>query len=136
LSAFFLRRGWGLNRARKTATFICALCTLPVIATPYLTSPWLAAACFGLAGAAHQGWSATMYTVVGDIFPKSAVASVVGFGGMLASFLSMGFFYLVGHVLQGDGTYKTIMLLCGGAYLVAWTMFQVGVPRIKPLKII
>ena len=136
LSAFFLRRGWGLNRARKTATFICALCTLPVIATPYLTSPWLAAACFGLAGAAHQGWSATMYTVVGDIFPKSAVASVVGFGGMLASFLSMGFFYLVGHVLQGEGTYKTIMLLCGGAYLVAWTMFQVGVPRIKPLKII
>jgi len=135
LSAVFLKRGWSLNRARKTATFICALCTLPVIATPYLTSPWLAAACFGLAGAAHQGWSATMYTVVGDIFPKQAVASVVGFGGMLASFLSMGFFYLVGHVLQGDGTYKIIMLMCGGAYLAAWLMFHVGVPHIKALKI-
>jgi ACS family hexuronate transporter-like MFS transporter len=135
LSAFFLKRGWPLNRARKTASFICAVCTLPVIAAPYVSSPWLAAAFFGLAGAAHQGWSATMYSVVGDIFPKRAVASVVGFGGMLASFLSMGFFYLVGHVLQGEGTYKTIMLMCGSAYLVAWTMFHIGVPRIKPLEL-
>jgi ACS family hexuronate transporter-like MFS transporter len=135
LSACFLKLGWSLNRARKTATFLCALCTLPVIATPYVRSPWLAAAFFGLAGAAHQGWSATMYAVVGDIFPKRAVASVVGFGGMLASFLSMGFFYLVGHVLQGEGTYKNIMLLCGSAYLVAWMLFQLGVPRIKPIRL-
>ena len=106
-----------------------------MIAAPHVSSPWLAAAFFGLASAAHQGWSATMYSVVGDIFPKRAVASVVGFGGMLASFLSMGFFYLVGHVLQGEGTYKTIMLVCGSAYLVAWTMFHLGVPRIKPLDI-
>jgi len=135
LSAAFLKRGWPLNRARKTATFICAVCTLPVIAAPYVSSPWLAAACFGLASAAHQGWSATMYSVVGDIFPKRAVASVVGFGGMLASFLSMGFFYLVGHILQGEGTYKTILLACGSAYLVAWTLFHLGVPRIKPVEI-
>jgi ACS family hexuronate transporter-like MFS transporter len=135
LSAWFLKRGWSVNRARKTATFICALCTLPVISTPYLSSPWLAAAFFGLAGAAHQGWSATMYTVVGDIFPKRAVASVVGFGGMLASLLSTGCFLLVGHELQGEGTYKHIMLICGSAYLVAWTMFHTGVPRIKPVEI-
>jgi ACS family hexuronate transporter-like MFS transporter len=135
LSAHFLKRGWTLNRARKTATFICALCTLPVIAAPYVGSPWLAAAFFGLAGAAHQGWSATMYSVVGDIFPKRAVASVVGFGGMLASLLSMGFFWLVGHVLQGEGTYKMIMLFCGSAYLVAWLLFHLGVPQIKPARV-
>jgi len=135
LSALFLKLGSSLNRARKPATFICALCTLPVSAAPYVRSPWLAAAFFGLAGAAHQGWSATMYSVVGDIFPKRAVASVVGFGGMLASLLSMGFFYLVGHVLQGEGTYKTIMLVCGSAYLVAWTMFHIGVPIIKPVEV-
>ncbi len=135
LSAHFLKRGWPLNRARKTATFICALCTLPVMAAPHVSSPWLAALFFGLASAAHQGWSATMYTVVSDIFPKRAVASIVGFGGMLASFLSMGFFYLVGHVLQGEGTYQTILMFCGGAYLVAWTLFHLGVPRIKPLEI-
>jgi ACS family hexuronate transporter-like MFS transporter len=134
LSAWFLKRGWSVNRARKTASFICAVCTLPVIMAPHVSSPWLAAAFFGLASAAHQGWSATMYSVVSDIFPKRAVASVVGFGGMLASFLSMGFFYLVGHVLQGEGTYKSIMLVCGSAYLVAWIMFHLGVPRIKPLE--
>jgi ACS family hexuronate transporter-like MFS transporter len=135
LSAWFLKRGWSVNRARKTATFICALCTLPVIAAPYVSSPWLAAAFFGLAGAAHQGWSATMYSAMGDIFPKRAVASVVGFGGMLASFLSMGFFLLVGHVLQGEGTYKTIMLICGSAYLAAWLIFHLGVPCIKPIEV-
>ena len=66
---------------------------------------------------------------------QQASSGGVGFGGMLASFLSMGFFYLVGHVLQGDGTYKTILLICGSAYLVAWTMFHIGVPRIKPIAI-
>jgi ACS family hexuronate transporter-like MFS transporter len=76
-----------------------------------------------------------MYSVVGDIFPKRAVASVVGFGGMLASLLSMGFFWLVGHVLQGEGTYKMIMLICGSAYLVAWLLFHLGVPQIKPARI-
>ena len=76
-----------------------------------------------------------MYSVVGDIFPKRAVASVVGFGGMLAAFLSMGFFYLVGYILQRGGTYNSIMLVCGSAYLLAWTMFHLGVPRIQPIRI-
>jgi len=135
LSAWLLKRGWPLNRARKTATFIFACCTLPVIFAPRVDSVWLATAFFALAAAAHQGWSATMYTVVSDMFPKHAVASVVGFGGMLASLLSMGFFYLVGHVLQGEGTYKSILLICGSAYLVAWTIFHLGVPRIKPVQV-
>jgi ACS family hexuronate transporter-like MFS transporter len=76
-----------------------------------------------------------MYTTVADMFPKRAVASVVGFGGTLASVMSMGFFYLVGHVLQGEGTYRSILLLCGSAYVLAWTIFHLGVPQIKPVKI-
>lgn len=135
LSAWLLKRGWPLNRARKTATFIFACCTLPVIFAPHVESVWLATAFFALAAAAHQGWTATMYAVVADMFPKHAVASVVGFGGMLASLLSMGFFYLVGHVLQGEGTYKSILLICGSAYLVAWTIFHLGAPRIKPVEV-
>ena len=135
LSAWLLKRGWSLNRARKTATFLFACCTLPVIFAPRVESLWLATASFALAAAAHQGWSATMYTVISDIFPKSAVASVVGFGGTLASLVSMGFFYLVGHVLQGEGTYKTILLICGSAYVVAWLIFQIGVPQIKPVNV-
>jgi beta-xylosidase len=84
LSAWLLKKGWTLNRARKTATLICACSTLPVMLAPRVGSVWLAAGFFALAAAAHQGWSATMYTVVSDIFPKNAVASVVGFGGTLA----------------------------------------------------
>ncbi len=136
LSALLLKRGWSLNWSRKTATLIFACCTLPVIFAPRVDSVWLATAFFALAAAAHQGWSATMYTVISDIFPKRAVASVVGFGGTLASLMSMGFFYLVGHVLEkGDGTYKMILLICGSAYVVAWLIFQLGVPQIRPAKV-
>lgn len=135
LSAWLLKQGWSLNWSRKTATLLFACCTLPVILAPRVDSVWLATAFFALAAAAHQGWSATMYTVVADIFPKGAVASVVGFGGTLASLMSMGFFYLVGTILQGEGTYKMILLICGSAYVVAWLIFHLGVPVIKPARV-
>ncbi len=135
LSAWLLKRGWSLNWSRKSSTLLFACCTLPVIFAPRVASVWLAAAFFALAAASHQGWSATMYSVVADIFPRRAVASVVGFGGTLASLMSMAFFYFVGHVLQGEGSYKNIMLLCGSAYVVAWIIFQLGVPEIKPVRV-
>jgi len=135
LSAWFLKRGWSVNRARKSASLLCAVCTLPVIFAPRVDSVWLATAFFALAAAAHQGWSATMYTVISDIFPKAAVASVVGFGGTLASLMSMAFFFLVSHILQGEGTYRTILLICGSAYVVAWLIFHIGVPRIQPCRL-
>ena len=135
LSAWFLRRGWTVNAARKTAALICAVCTLPVIITPHTESVWLATACFALASAAHQGWSATMYPVVSDLFPKSAVASVIGFAGTLASLLSLAFFWLVSTILQDKGSYVTIMTICGSAYVVSWVIFHLGVPCIKPVEI-
>jgi ACS family hexuronate transporter-like MFS transporter len=135
LSAWFLKRGWSVNAARKTAAFICACCTLPVMITPHTESVWLATACFALASAAHQGWSATMYPVVSDIFPKPAVASVIGFGGTLASLMSLAFFWLVSTLLQDKGTYGTIMTICGAVYLVSWVLFHIGVPRIKPIEL-
>jgi ACS family hexuronate transporter-like MFS transporter len=135
ISAWLLKRGWPVNRARKTASFLCACATLPVILTPRVGNVWVATACFALASAAHQGWSATMYSVISDIFPKPAVASVVGFGGTLASLVSLGFFWFVSNVLQGQGTYGVIMLICGSAYVVAWLIFHVGVPTIKPAKV-
>ena len=135
LSAWFLKMGWPLNRARKTALLICAVCTLPVIMAPRVGNPWLAATFFAFAGAAHQGWSATMYSVVSDIFPKPAVASVVGFGGTLASLVSLVFFWYVSTQLQDTGSYKNIMLICGSAYVVAWVIFQTLVPRIQPARV-
>lgn len=146
LSSYFLKRGWSLNHARKTASLICAICTLPVILTPHVSSPWLAAILFALAGAAHQGWSATMYSVVADIFPKRAVASVVGFGGMLAGIVSTAFFWFASNAIWQHKaampdyhpdyhTYGSIMVVCGCAYVVAWIIFQIGVPRIQPARI-
>jgi len=133
LSAWFLRRGWSLNAARKTAALICACCTVPVIFATRTSHVWLAVSFFALATAAHQGWSATMYTVVSDIFPKKAVASVVGLAGMFASVSAMGFSWLVGHILQGTGVYDKILLICGLAYLLALGIFHTIVPRLKPV---
>ena len=135
LSAWFLKRGWSVNAARKTASLVCAVSTLPVMITPHTDSVWLATACFAVASAAHQGWSATMYSVIADMFPKSAVGSVVGFGGTLASLVSLGFFWMVSTILQDKGSYGTIMLICGSAYVIAWTIFHLGVPRIRPVNI-
>ena len=135
LSAWFLRRGWSLNRARKTAALICAFCALPVVFATHTRHVWLATSFFALAGAANQGWSATMFTVVSDIFPKRAVASVVGIGGMFSSIVSVGFSWLVGNILQNTGTYDKILLLCGGAYVATWVIFQLIVPQIKRIEI-
>jgi ACS family hexuronate transporter-like MFS transporter len=135
LSSWFLKRGWSVNAARKTASLICAVCTLPVILTPHTNNVWVAAVCFAIASAAHQGWSATMYSVIADMFPKPAVASVVGFGGTLASLVSLGFFWMVSTILQDKGTYGTIMFICGSAYVMAWIIFHLGVPRIKPVNV-
>lgn len=135
LSAWFLKRGWSVNAARKTAALICAVCTLPVIITPHTDSVWLATGCFALASAAHQGWSATMYPVVSDIFPRPAVASVIGLGGTLGSLMSLVFFWIVSTILQDKGSYGTIMTICGGVYVVSWLIFHIGVPRIKPIQL-
>jgi MFS transporter, ACS family, hexuronate transporter len=135
LSAWFLRRGWSVNAARKIAALICAGCTVPVLFIPHIHNVWLATMLFALANAAHQGWSATMYTVVSDIFPKRAVASVVGFGGTCAGFASMFFSWLVGHILQGSGVYDKILLVCGSAYVAALLIFHLIVPKIEPVRI-
>ncbi len=135
LSAWFLRRGWSVNAARKIAALLCAASTVPVIFIPRIHNVWLATVFFALANAAHQGWSATMYTVVSDIFPRRAVASVVGFGGTCAGFASMGFSWLVGYILQGSGVYDRILLACGSAYVVALLVFHLVVPQIKPVEV-
>lgn len=135
VSAWFLKRGWTLSSARKTASLLCACGTLPVIFATRVSSVWLAAGFFALAAASHQGWSATMYTVVADMFPRRAVASIVGFGGTLASLTTMGFFWLVSTILQNQGRYQMIMLICGSTYVLAWIVFHVAVPQIRPVSV-
>ena len=135
LSAWFLGRGWSLNWSRKVAALVCAASAVPVIFATRTHHVWLAASFFALAGAANQGWSATMFTVVSDIFPRRAVASVVGIGGMFSSIVSVGFSWAVGSILENTGVYDTILLVCGSAYLVTWVMFHLIIPEIRPIEI-
>src|SRR6267142_1720861 len=85
ISSRLIKQGWSINASRKTAMLICALCVLPVTFAPLTNSLWTAVALISVATAAHQGWSANLFTVASDLFPKRAVGSVVGLGGMLAA---------------------------------------------------
>jgi ACS family hexuronate transporter-like MFS transporter len=147
LSPLFMRRGWSVNAARKTTALICAFSVLPVVLVPSIAragvgagqpalwAVWTSTLIFALATAAHQGWSATMYTVVSDIFPKNAVGSVVGLGGSIASVASIAFAWYVGKKLTDTGLYDTILYICGGAYVLALGIFHVIVREIKPVKL-
>ena len=89
LSSTLIDRGWTVNRARKTAMFICALGVVPVIYAPYCKNLWVVVALVGTALAAHQGWSANLFTTTSDMFPRSAVGSVVGIGGTMGAAASV-----------------------------------------------
>jgi len=91
LSSGLIQRGWSVNSARKTAMLICAIGVVPVLYAPYSKSLWVVVALVGLATAAHQGWSANLFTTVSDMFPRAAVGSVVGIGGTLGAFWNRHF---------------------------------------------
>jgi len=99
-------------------------------ATPHL---WVAVAVVALAAGAHQGWSANMYTLASDIFPKSAVGTVVGFGSMAGAVGAMFAAKAVGYILQWTGSYVTIFYIAGLAYLVAYGIVQLLAPAIRPV---
>jgi ACS family hexuronate transporter-like MFS transporter len=142
LSSWLIKKGWPILKARKTSMFIFAICVVPVMLARYTTNIWQAVALISLAAAAHQAWSATIFTTASDMFPKKAVSSVVGIGGMAGSFGGILFPLLVGYILQ---TYKTtghitagyniIFTLCGFAYLLAWLTMHLITPRMEKVKI-
>jgi ACS family hexuronate transporter-like MFS transporter len=133
LSSSMIKRGATVNRARKTALFICALGLLPVIFAQKISNLWLAIAVLGLATASHQGFSSNLYTLVSDLFPKNNVASVAGFGGT-AGYLGASIFQIfVGHMVQG-GSYAMPFLCAGLAYLIAFGVIHVLVPTIRQVQ--
>jgi MFS transporter, ACS family, hexuronate transporter len=133
LSSRFLKMGWTTNRARKIVMLICALCVVPIVTVSRAGNLWLSVALIGLAAAAHQGWSANYFTIVSDIFPKRAVGSVVGLGGMAGSVGGLLFAPFIGYVLQStNNNYLIPFLISGSAYLVALGIIQILVPRLGP----
>jgi ACS family hexuronate transporter-like MFS transporter len=135
LSSFLLKRGWSVNKARKTAMLICALCVVPVIFASRVTGLWSAIAILSLATAAHQGWSANVFTMTSDMFPRRAVGSVVGIGGMAGAVGGMLISLIVGKILEKTGSYILIFLMAGLAYLVALAIVQLLVPRFDKASI-
>src|SRR5437588_6716707 len=135
LSSTFIKRGWTINSARKTAMLICALLVTPIVFAANVKSLWLAVGLVGLAAAAHQGWSANIFTMASDMFPRRAVGSVVGIGGMAGAFAGSTMAVIVGYILQvTGGNYRVPFFIAGSAYLFALLIIQLLVPRIEPIR--
>jgi ACS family hexuronate transporter-like MFS transporter len=135
LSGSLIRRGWSINRGRKTAMLICALAVIPIIFAATVPSLWTAVWLIGLAAAAHQGWSANIFTLTSDMFPRRAVGSVVGIGGMAGAVGGMMIAKTVGYLLQWTGSYFPVFVIAGAAYLVALLMIQVLAPKLSPVQL-
>lgn len=134
LSSFLIRRGWSVNASRKTAMLVCALAVVPIVFASMITSLWLAVALIALAVAAHQGWSANMFTIATDLFPSAAIGSVVGLGGMLGAVGGLLFAKLTGYLLQWTGSYTLIFTIAGSAYLIALSIIQMLAPKLAPAE--
>ena len=133
LSGFLMKRGFTVNAARKLTMLVCALCVLPILLVPYTHtvspgSAWPAVALFALAAAAHQGWMANVFSTPTDMFPSTAVSTVVGIGGAMGAVGGASFTWLVKHYFSLHP--MLIFALASGAYLAALLIFQLLVPRL------
>jgi ACS family hexuronate transporter-like MFS transporter len=135
LSSALLKRGWTLNASRKTALLVCALAVTPIMIAAVTKNAWLAVFLIAIAAGAHQGWSANLYTLASDMFPRSAVAAVVGFSTMIGMIGGMLVSKGVGYILQRTGSYVPVFLMAGSAYLIAFAFVQLLAPHLKPAQI-
>lgn len=132
LAGRFIKRGWSVNRARKGAMLICALAVTPIVFAVNAQNLWLAVALIGLATAGHQGWSANVFTLTSDMFPRHAVASVVGIGGFAGAVGGMLIATFTGFLLETTGSYMIVFLMAGSAYLLALAVVHLLAPRLQP----
>jgi MFS transporter, ACS family, hexuronate transporter len=135
MSSALIKRGWSINRGRKTAMLICALCVLPVSLAIYAENLYIAVGIIGLAAAAHQGWSANLFTLASDVMPRRAVGSVVGIGGMAGAVGGMLMAQYAGYVLENVGSYTPIFLVIGSMYVIALAVIHLLLPRLEPAQV-
>lgn len=135
LSSTLVRRGFTLNAARKTAMLICALAVVPIVAASQIQSLWGAVALISIAAAAHQGWSANLFTLPSDTFPRAAVGSVVGIGGTAGAIGGMLIAKITGYVLEFTGSYLPVFIIAGVTYLVALAVVHILLPRLEPVRL-
>lgn len=133
LTTQFMNLGWTANRARKTTMLICALCVVPIFFAAQTSSLTVAIALIALATAAHQGWSANMYTFASDLFPKNVVASVTGIGGMFGAVGGILLALLAGRIITAFG-YLPMFIIASCAYLTALGIIHLILPNMEPVK--
>jgi ACS family hexuronate transporter-like MFS transporter len=135
ISGALIKKGWSINAGRKIAMLICALAVVPIVFASMTSSLWVAVILIGIAAAAHQGWSANIFTTASDMFPKQAIGSVVGIGGMAGAIGGMFIAKLVGYILETTGSYVPIFAIAASAYLIALLVIHLLAPRLEPARI-
>ena len=137
LSSKFMRMGFSLNQGRKFSLLACALFAVPVVLVPHAENMWLAAGLIALAAGGHCGWSANVFSLMSDIFPKKAVGSVAGFGGFSGAIGGAIVAFSVGKILQNIGVdgYAIPFAVAGCGYLIALLIVHLLVPKIKTINI-
>lgn len=135
LSGALLSRGWSCNAARKTAMFVCACGAVPIVMASRVSSLWAAVGILALSTASHQGWSANLFTLSSDMFPRRAVGSVTGVIGTAGACGGMLIAEVTGLLLQKTGSYNLIFAIAAGAYLTALLVIHLIVPRLEPANL-
>jgi MFS family permease len=134
LAGKLMSRGWSVNAARKVSLLACALAVVPVFFAPFAPSVGMAVLIIGIAGSAHQGWSANLFSVVSDTMPKEAISSVVGFGGFVSYFTGGFVNEFTGMILQKTGSYVYVFAYFSGMYVLSLLLIQLLVPRIGKVQ--
>ncbi|MGL1956868.1 MAG: MFS transporter [Colwellia sp.] len=135
ISGYFMKKGWTVNKARKMTLFFCALIIMPVCFVAITDNKWVAILLIGLASAGHQAWSANIFTLVSDVMPKKATASVVGIGGMCGAVAGMIADILLGSTLDqaGNSGYFWAFIVAGSCYMVILGLVHLIMPTMTPL---
>src|SRR3546814_7671189 len=129
-SSRLIARGYSVNRARKLTMLVCAVAVTPIFFAQWVSHLWIAVLIIGLATAAHQAWSANLFTLVSDMFPRKAVGSVIGIGGTAGALGGMLMAKFAGYVLETVGTYRLIFFVAGSVYLIALVVIHLLSPRL------
>ena len=135
LSSHLIERGWSVNRARKTTLFVAALCAVPLLVVLQIHSPPVVVLLIGLGTAGHQAFSSNIFTMIGDLYPRRAVATVAGIGGAAGALGGILIAQATGWTLQLTGSYLPILAYAGLAYLIAFAAIQLLVPRMDAAPI-
>ena len=126
-----MKLGWSVNKARKITMLICAAFVLPVVYSAMTDNKWVAAVLITVAASAHQAWSANLFSLAGDMFPRRVVGSVTGLGGMFGAAGGMTLFYVTGKVLTQTGNYFPVFVMGSIAYVLALLIVHVLAPNLE-----